>query len=566
MKKKNRNRSSRDAASAVRRAPTAAPVPSRNAGRLALGFAALVLLTFIAYLPVLQGGFIWDDEVYVTQNALVRTWEGLGRIWFQPQASLQYYPLTFTTFWLEYRLFGVQPLGYHVVNVLLQGVNAGLLWLVLRRLALPAAWITAAVFALHPVHVESVAWIAELKNLQSGLFYLLALLVYLGLVVPDAPDGDRFRISARTRYALAFVAFLGALASKTVTSTFPAAVLVLLWWKRGRVTGADLARLVPFVLVGTAAATTTSWFEVHRVHAQGAEWALSPAERILVAGRAWWFYVAKVLLPVRLTFIYPRWTIDPGQWWQWLFPLAAAAVLGLLWALRVRLGRAPLAAMLYFTITVAPALGFVNVYPMRYSFVADHFQYLASVGVIALVIGVVVALGTRLAATRALVLVRTVSAALLLVLGIAVWRQATVYRTLETLWRDTLAKNPSAWMAHDNLGLLLFDQGKLDEAAEHFRETLRLQPGFTEALYNLGNVALARGRLDEARDLYERTLRAQPRLAEAHNNLGNVYLYQGRIAQSIEQYEQALALTPNDVEVQRNLAIARSRASAAATP
>ncbi len=347
-------------------------------GRRAVAALVLIVATLAAYVPAMQGGFIWDDDDYVTDNAALRSLAGLAAIWLQPGAVPQYYPLTFTSLWLDYQLWGVAPAGYHVVNVLLHGTNAVLVWLVLRRLALPGAWLAAMVFALHPVHVESVAWITERKNVLSGAFYLGALLAYLrfaGLGAPAA-EAERWR-----SYALAVALFVCALLSKTVTCTLPAVILLLLWWKRGRVTRAEASATVPLFVVGACLALVTIWMERTHVGAQGAAWLLSPIDRALIAGRAVWFYAATLAWPHPLTFVYPRWEIDAGAWWQYLFPLAAAAVTALLFFARARIGRGPLVAVLCFGVTLAPALGFVDVYPMRYSFVADHYQYLASVAV-----------------------------------------------------------------------------------------------------------------------------------------------------------------------------------------
>jgi len=529
--------------------------------------ATILAMTLIAYLPAIRGGFIWDDDLHVTGNKALRTTQGLIDIWIHLLATPQYYPLTHTTWWATYQVFGIAPLGYHLVNVILHGLSAGILWLVLRRLSLPAAWSTAAVFALHPVHVESVAWVTELKNVQSGFFYLLAALAYLGFAIPESVPVDVGLHGRRARYALALGAFVAALASKTVVATFPLAMLVIIWWKRGRLTRTDLVPLLPFLIVGVAGAVTTSLLEVHRVNAHGADWDLSPAERLLIAGRAWWFYIAKDLVPYRLVFIYPRWTIDVAQWWQWLFPFAAAATMATLWALRTRIGRGPAAALLYFGITVAPALGFVNIFPMLFSWVADHFQYLASIGIITLTMTLAASAVARLSPRRyATPILRVMSGVLLVWLGVAVSSQARIYRTPETLWRDTLAKNPSAWMAHDNLGVLLFDEGKFAEAGEHFREAVRLRPTYVPGIFNLGNVALKLDRLVEARDLYERVVRLQPDLVAAHTYLGHVYFRQHEYEMAISQYQLALALNPNDPDPRRFLAAAQRAAGVQVSP
>jgi protein O-mannosyl-transferase len=586
--------------------------------RRPLGFAAIVGLAVAAYIPAFGGEFIWDDETWVTANRALRTMDGLRAIWLTPSATPQYYPLLQTVLWAEYHLWGPHPLGYHLVNVLLHALNAGLVWLVLRRLAIPGSWMAAAVFALHPVHVESVAWITELKNVQSTFFYLLALLAYLRFA---------FHGQSMGLYALAFLAFVLAVLSKTVACTLPAGILVLLWLKRGRIDRFDVARLAPFFLVGLVGGLGTALVEKHQVGAQGADWSLSPADRCLLAGRALWFYAAKTLVPIRLTFVYPRWQIDATAWWQWLFPLAAAAVPGVLWALRGRVGRGPLAAVLYFAITLGPALGFVDVYPFRFSFVADHFQYLASLGLIALFVAVATAGARRLPGRPFRALTAVGCGVLLVVLGSATWSRAHVFADQERLWRDTLAKNPAAWMAHVNLGdlllnngrpaeaipyldrglalkpdvpesyhsrgnaaramgrpdeartfyerslqvdpryapaynalgLLLLDQRKEVEAAEEFQRAARLRPDFSDPPFNLGNISAARGNFEEAEAYYERALQIDPEFAKAHNNLANVYAYRGKIEQAIAHYEKALELQPDLGEARRNLDKVRDR-------
>src|SRR3989441_5175563 len=354
--------------------------------------------------------------------------------------SAQYYPLTQTTLWLEYHLWGPRPLGYHLVNVALHAASAGLVWLILARLAVPGAWVAAAVFALHPVHVESDALAAELKNVPAGVFSLLALLLSL-----------RFALGRRSAalYAVAFVTFVLAVLSKTVACTVPAATLVCVWWKRGSLSRRDFVPLVPFFLVGLAAGLGTAMVEKYQVGAQGAAWTLSAADRCVLAGRALCFYAAKLVAPIRLSFIYPRWEVDAGAWWQWPLPLAAAGVVAALWRLRDRIGRGPLAAVLYFAITLAPALRFVDVYPFRYSFVADHFQYLASLGPIALLVALGTA-GVRKVAARGAA-ARLACAGFLLALGAATSSRVHVFADLETLWRETPSKNPAGGGAHNKL-------------------------------------------------------------------------------------------------------------------
>ncbi|HWR97163.1 MAG TPA: tetratricopeptide repeat protein [Candidatus Methanoperedens sp.] len=522
-----------------------------------LAAALLVLLVLVAYLPATQGGWIWDDDFYVTKNEHLDSAAGLGRIWLDRRATPQYYPLVFTTFWVEKRLWGLAPLGYHLDNVLLHAANAVLAWLILRRLGLPAAWLAAAVFALHPVHVESVAWVTERKNVLSGLFYLGALLAWLRFAPPEAPLEEphprRWGV-----YALSLLLFAAALLSKSVTGSLPAAVLVILWWKRGRIGWRDVLPLVPFFLLGALAGANTAHLERYKVGTHGPEWALSALQRTLIAGRALWFYAGKLLWPQPLIFTYPRWQVAAPAWWWYAFPAGVAALTFSLWSLRRRIGRGPLAAALFFGGTLVPALGFVNTYPMRYSFVADHFQYLASLGLIALAAG---AAGTSVS-RRALLHPRlpAVAAALLLaVLGAATWRQATIYRSEEALWRDTLAKDPGSPLANISLGNIHNAAGDLAAARRHYERALVDKPDFAQAWYNLGTLLGRQGDLAAAIRALGLALRYNPYLAEAYANLGVAYGVQGNHAKAAEMLERAVQLKSEDVGAWMNLASARAR-------
>jgi tetratricopeptide (TPR) repeat protein len=511
--------------------------------------AVILIATFAAYAPALRGGFIWDDEDYVTGNPLLKNLDGLGRIWFDVGATPQYYPLVHTTFWIEYHLWGLAPTGYHATNILLHATAALLLWTVLRRLGMPGAWLAAAVFALHPVQVESAAWITERKNVLSAALYLSALLCYARFAgISSDIDG---KACTRWPYALALVLFSGALLAKTVTCTLPAAILLLIWWKRGRIGWRDVRPLIPMLLLGIVLGGVTAWLEKHHVGAQGAEWQLSWVDRCLIAGRALWFYASKLVWPTNLTFIYPRWHIDHAEVWQYAFPASALLAVAGLWLLRRRIGRGPLAAVLFFTGTLGPALGFIDVYPMRYSFVADHFQYLASIGLIVLAVGV----SSHLARRRLSSTQRGLPAvALLIVLGVLTWRQTHVYTDLETLWTDTLAKNPSAWIAHNNLAVILTRQGKTEEAQAHYRTVLELKHDHAEAYNNLGNLLTETGQPAEAISHYEKALRILPDCAELHYNFADTLASQGRTDEAIHHFEEAARLKPPFPEAHRGLA------------
>ena len=521
-------------------------------------------MTVVAYIPAMNGGFVWDDDSYVTENPTLRTLDGLGRIWFEIGAVPQYYPLVHTTFWAEYHLWQLQPLGYHIVNVLLHGLTAVLLWLVLTRLSVPAAWLAAAIFALHPVHVESVAWITERKNVLSGFFYFAAILAYIHFLRLDPEPSQESTISTSVPlesgfdgnqwrfYFLAAVLYLCALLSKSVTSSMPVVILLLLWWKRDRIRWRDALPLVPFFLLGIALGMLTIWLEKHHVGAKGEEWALSIVDRFFVAGRALWFYAAKLILPYKLTFNYPQWQIDTGVWWQYLFPLATLTTLAVLWLLRKRIGKAVLVAVLFFVVTLVPALGFFDVYPMRYSFVADHFQYLASVGLIVLLASMLVNLRRFLPKRSETVL----GALVLLVLGLLTWRQGYIYQDTETLWLDTINKNPSSWMAHNNLGDELTRQGRLDEAVSHFYLSLSIKPDHYRAHYNLANTLSRQGNFDKAIDHYQKALRINPYHVKIQNNLGIALIQQGKVQEAADRFSTALEIKPDFAPAHLNLGLA----------
>ena len=369
--------------------------PRRSGGpspwRAWVAAALLILLVVLVYFPTLENGFISDDWYYVKGNTALISTSGLSDIWFKLGTIEQYYPLVHSSFWLEYRLWGHDPRAYHVVNFLLHAAAALLVWRLLVCLEVPGAWLAAAIFAVHPVEVESVAWASERKNVLSCLLAIASMLAYFRFSPPHASPAAhasaRDTSSGCAYYVLAFVLYTAAVLSKSVVVSVPAVILVIYWWKRGRVTRRDAVRLAPFFSVGLALASLTIWMEKTYVGARGREWELPLLDRVLIAGRALWFYPSKLLWPHPLLFFYPRWAIDAGVWWQYLFPAAALAVVISLWLAQARIGRGPLAAVLVFAGVLTPALGFFNVYPFRYSFVADHYQYHASIATICCGVG-----------------------------------------------------------------------------------------------------------------------------------------------------------------------------------
>jgi tetratricopeptide (TPR) repeat protein len=586
-------------ASGVPKAPPAdgiAIAGSLSLARLKSWCLGLLLVAGIlfAYQPAWHGGFIWDDESHVVHNPHLYEPDGLKRIWFSLEAP-QYYPLVFTTFRLERALWGLNPTGYHFVNLLLHTASALLVWQLLRRLNVRGAWLAAAVFALHPVNVESVAWITERKNTLSMFFFLLSLLWYLRFDrQTSAVEGQGEATSnaqpsmlgPRLCYGLALFAFVLALLSKTAVAPLPVVFLLLAWWRRGRVEGWDVWRTIPFFMAALALIPLTVLFE----HQAGSEIVRSDPflSRLAGAGWAFWFYLYKTVLPLNLIFVYPRWRIDPANMLSYVPGLLVVLGFVVCWRNRQGWGKAGLFGLGYFLVMLSPTLGFVNIYFMRYTLVSDHWLYFAIIGPIALAVAALTrALG--LLGSREIFLRPVVGRALLLTLAVLTWRQSANYTDMETLWRTTIAQNPTCWMAHHNLGVLLNDRGLVDEGLAHFQKALESQPDFAESHIGVANVLRGKGQLDESLIHARQALELRPDLVESHtalaaallrkgavdeaifhlqwaaqmrpgsadiqNALGNAFIQEGRVAEARTHFQRALQLRPNFTEAHNNLGL-----------
>jgi tetratricopeptide (TPR) repeat protein len=546
---------------------------------------ALLALVIAAYQGVRGAGFIWDDEMHVTQNPVIVGPLGLKEIWTSPAA--RYFPLTLTTFWAEHALWGLDPRGYHAVNVLLHGVCAVLLWRVLRRLAVPGAWLGAALWALHPVQAETVAWVTELKNTQSGVFFLLAALVFLKSL--DAGTGERPGPS--WSYALTLVFGAMAMASKSSTVILPIVLGLGAWWREGRWRWRVALSLAPLLVMAALSGALSLWTQ-HLEGANEGAWSRSWGERIAVSGHVIWFYLGKLVWPHPLIFIYPRWTVAAGQAAAY-GPIAAAVGLGIaLWWGRLGWAKPFFFAYAFFVAALLPVLGLLDQFFWRYSFVGDHFQYLASMGPLALAAaGIATGLAASPRALRGLGWAGC--GAVLLILGVLTARQCPKFRSSEALWRDTLDRNPSAWMAHNNLGAellrrgriaeavdqlrasaeleptnasaqsnlgdALFQMGRFDEAIARDREALRLDPRNVVTQANLGAALLQAGRLQDAEAVLRKALLADPDYAAARMSLGTVYLQGGREADAIRELTRALASDARNESALTNLGVALAR-------
>ena len=528
----------------------------------------LVLVTLLAYQPVWHAGFIWDDEHYVTENALLHSVDGLRLIWFVPGATVQYYPLTFTTFWLEYHLWGLHPLGFHLVNVILHSFNAILFWVVLRKLRVPGAWLAAGIFALHPVCVDSVAWVTERKNTLSGLFYLASLLAALKFWLPGESSPQSVPAAAIPQAAnsrvrpfywwLALLFYVAALLSKTAAAPLPAVILLIIWWQQGRITRRDLAGVLPFFAVGIALGLITVFVERH-IGAAGREWDLSWLARGQVAGKDFWFYLAKVCWPYPLIFVYPHWETNASQVFAYLPIMALAAGALLLWWQRKDWGRPFFVALLYYLALLALVLGFINVFYFRYSFVSDHFQYLALLGPLAL-IGAGLSRAFRFLGIGWRLPEPVLAGILWLILGALTWRHCGNYTSLETVWRATLAENPKCWLADSNLGHLLLSEGHADEALTLFNQALAVNPNDAMLQNNAGSALMRLGQSKAAFPHFEKALELQPNYALAYNNLGDYFLKSGQPAAAIRCLRKALVIEPTLTEAGYNLGDAFAQA------
>jgi protein O-mannosyl-transferase len=512
--------------------------PLFSSRRFAFIFAiVLTALTIFVYRPAWNGGFLWDDDVYITNNELLTAPDGLRRIWFSLDSPSQYFPLVYTTFRVEHALWGLNPAGYHWVNLVLHISNALLVWLVLVRLKVPGAWLAGAIFALHPVQVESVAWITERKNVLMGFFFLLTLLAWIAFV--DGKTRRRWLF-----YGLAFILYLFALSAKTTACTLPAALFLILWLQHKPIDWRRIVQIIPFLVLGIAMGVLAMWWE--RYH-QGTSRAiftfLSPIERILVASRAVWFYLSKLFWPSNLTFIYPRWDIAPTHLLNYVWLLAGFALCVATYFLRRYAGRSVEVAAAFFVATLSPVLGFIMLYTFRYTFVADHYQYLACIGPIALASAGLANLADTFKHSRTLI--PSAGLGVVAVLATLTWRQAAMYGNIETLWRTTLARNPGCWMAHNNLGIVLFGKGQLDDAIAHYRTTLEMQSDFSDADYNLGSALLGKGQVDEAIFYCDKAVTMQPNDPDAQVALANALLQKRRIDDAIVHYQKAVAMRPD---------------------
>lgn len=503
----------------------------------------LVLVIFVAYSRVKNAGFIWDDEAHLTENPCIIGPLGFNEIWTTTHAV--YYPLVLTMFWVLHKFVALNPVPYHLLNVVWHAASALMLWRVLRQLRVRGAGLGAALWALHPVMTQSVAWITEMKNTQSAFFYLLSISLFLSWWERRSRASSRRVVSPL--YLLALLSFCAAITSKPSTVILPAVLALCLWWNERRLSWPRLRALVPFVLVSLVAAGWTIWEQKFHAGASGAEWAQTPLQRALISANALWFYLLKLIWPQPLIFIYPRWSIDTASWVSYL-PSALLVITGIFLVIGRRRLRPIIFALAYFVVALFPVLDFFDVYFFRYSFVSDHFQYLASMGPLALAGTLLTTIGQN--RVRAIV-----SALLLFLLLILTFQQSGKYHDAITLYRVTLQQNPACWMANYNLGIALRNNGDLDGATEQYQRAIETRPDYVEAHYNLGSVLIAKGDVPGALVHYKRAIEIKPDDPDSHNNYGSALRQTGRFDEAELEYRRALQLRTDYFDAELNLGI-----------
>jgi tetratricopeptide (TPR) repeat protein len=515
-----------------------------------IGVAIMIAMIVLAYFPSLRGGFIWDDDYYVSANPLLTARDGMWKIWFSPLDSpSQYFPLVYTTFWFEHAIWGLHPLGYKLVNLALHIGNVLLAWRLLRLLGAPnvAAWLAAAIFGVHPMQVESVAWITERKNVLSTFFYLLSLIAFIAyLKNEDYPV---------RRYLICFLLYALALFAKTTACTLPAALVLVLWLQRRRIDRAWWLRIAPFVVWGLAMGVITMWVEHVKQGTRGADFSLPIIDRALVASRALWFYLGKLFYPSNLTFSYPKWDINPRDPLQYAWPAVTVVASWMLWRHRNRFQPAA-AGLAFFAAALVPMLGFFSLFTFLYTYVADHYAYLAILGPITVIALLLV--GRPVLASSARVPSRVAAIGILVILCTLTWRQSRVYASALDIWTDVLKKNPDSWMAHNNLATILLERGDLDGAQMHLERALALRPVHAEAMLNLGRVFEERHDLDTAIQWYRKAAAARSNYDAIYYNLGRALASKGDRAGAVDAYQKAIAISPDHVLARTNLGVVYS--------
>ena len=570
-----------------------APQPQSTTRPAWIGALVVGILAIAAHAVSIGCGWIWDDDSYVTANQVVQSGGGWFDIWI-PGRTPQYYPLVFLGFWIQHLLFGLEPLTYHLVNVVMHAGNAALLLLVLTRARVAHAFWIAALFAVHPMGVESVAWVTERKNVQSMLFALASMLCFLNML--DARQGGRARL-----WIVSFLCFVAALLSKTTAIFVPPCIIMVVLWNRRTIDWRLLVAVVPFFAVGFVLGMFTAVMETTHVGASGEAFDLGVFERLQLAGRTATFYLATFAIPREQVFIYPRFELDASNWVLWIptaLWLAAFVVAGLRW----RSTRAPLLLLLWIGAALFPALGFFNVWPFIYSFVADHFAYAAMPAFALIVVTCATRVGEivpRIAGTGRFI--GGVAIAACIALSILATPK---YESEEILWRTTFEQNPTAWIASNNIASILLpragalaQQGRAEEAAAIANEALlfaqaagaakpdeftnavnrseahrllgeredalreielasKLAPRISDVQWLRGRLLESMGRDEDARGCFREAAELATKTSEeinARRDLMRIAVARRELDDAVRECMRLVELTPDDADMRANL-------------
>jgi len=497
--------------------------------------ACLIALTLLAYIPAMNAGTIWDDAGFVFDNAAVSSRRGLHFIWLT-KSNADFFPLTLSSLWLEYRLWGPNPIPYHITNILLHACSAVLLWRLLRQLKVPGAYLGAMLFAVHPVNVASVAWITERKNTLSMLFYLLSALYFF-----------RFDENPRHKtYILSLVFFLAALLSKTSAVVLPPILLAIIWWKRRAWTRQDLLRVAPYFVIGIVLGLVTVWFQQRSLTSTDANEMPTLAQRLALPGWVVWFYLGKVLFPWPLLMGYPRWELNTSSLLIYAPLMLLILSLAALFFLR---NKSFFITAILYVLALGPVLGLLPMTFHYISWVSDHLQQIALPAPLAL-IGAGLALLAQRPARHKLAI--ALFSLLILILTGMTFNHSRHFKNDGTLWKFNNAYNPNCWAGNNNLGIYYVAQGDLAKAKYHYDYALKLRPNYSSTYYNRGLLFSRQGKFKEALADEQIAIRIDPRYWQAFSAQGAIYTNMGQFDRALDRYLKALAIKPTDAAAHNN--------------
>ena len=503
------------------------------------------LLVFWTYAPALNGLPIWDDNEALFNYPLIASpLSSYKRIWFSHQAP-DFWPLHYSWFFQAYRWWGANTLPYHISNIVLHIGNAMLWACLLKMLRVSYAWVIALVFALHPANTEAVAWIVQFKTLASSLLCLTSWLLFLKFL---RRSEQSTRSTSWMLYSSSLGLFAASLLTKSSVIFAPIAQCALTF-----LVTRDLKRTIkiniPFLLLAVASGyIAVTWYAPDNALPPGEHLDLGPfSERIARLGWNFWFYVRQALWPTTIAFIYPKVKLLPGEFVNYAPTIVAVMLPAFAFSLRHRFGLGPFAAILYYGLALAPALGFYGIYFMRFADVADHWQYMALIAPLALSVNAVSKIRVHEYLKVTAILVTT------LTLALTTHTEARHFSDEESIWHQTLVHNPDSWLAHNNLGKVLMAQGNHAEAISHYKAALAVKPDFRDAMNNLGAVYIEQNNLSEAITILERTVAVWPQFAAARSNLGVALTRSGEFGKAAEHLRRATELAPEDASYHKNL-------------